>query len=225
MTPTTTMATGRHDHEHVDAISGLFQSCASINKNARSLKALTKFEDIDAAIDQEKEIGRWLDRQLLDYTNDNDASITMRKADSLLESTWNAEYLPRLLMERVRMSKSAHETLLGGTPIAVLTQEALVSRNLLVDEVVRIQGKLKETQDELDKISQQCRQEQGENRALWKNIQCKDNRSKQTDTSSSCSDTVRKNLLLKRVLADLIVGANLDLFNDVRLAATFLKLE
>jgi regulator of replication initiation timing len=107
-----------------------------------------------------------------------------------------------------------------------LTQEALSSRNALVDQVVAVQSQISEVQDELENTSSQCRQAQAENRALHKALQqLQQQQSKERDKDATSEELERRNRLLKRVVADLIVGADLDLYNDARLAGTLRKLE
>lgn len=216
------------DKEDIPTLSSLFQTCTSITRNALSLEAFvlsrnSKNEHIDAAIDQEEEIAAWLDRQMLDYSTATATETTQSSADVLLESTWLREYMPRLLMERVAMSVSAQAAQQPTTPIGVLTHEALVSRNALVDQVVAIQSQISEVQDELESTSSQCRQAQAENRALYKALQKQ--QSKERDTDAPSAELLRRNQLLKRLLADLILGADLDLYDDARLADTLMNLE
>jgi hypothetical protein len=242
---TTTTATpfpsDHDDMEDIPSLSSLFQTCTSITHNALSLKAFalnssSKNEHIDAAIDQEAEIAAWLDRQMLDYDSTTTTTpakeVTQSTADALLESTWSQEYIPRLLMERVAMSVSAQAaqqesaTSTQSSAIGVLTQEALSSRNALVDQVVAVQSQISEVQDELENTSSQCRQAQAENRALHKALQqLQQQQSKERDKDATSEELERRSRLLKRVVADLIVGADLDLYSDARLAVTLRKLE
>ena len=202
-----------------DTLSELLQSCASITKSALSLKTLVKFEDVDAAIDQEQEIAKWLDRQRLDYSSTGESSAADTKQSDLLEATWN-QHLYHFLLERIQMSSSAHAALACGD-LSVLVQEGLTSRDSQADQVTRLQNEVMEVQEELEAVTQQCRSCQQENRKLWNEMQ-----SMQEESMSSSRDEklVEQSLVQKRVLADLIVGTDY-LYTNERIAEILLKLE
>lgn len=230
-------------------LSDLLQSCASITKKALSLQTLKTFEDLDVAISHEYEIAKWLDRQVLDYTyNCNGAfeeeaaaaaaemlgqeHVVVSKSkktqqtttsSDLLEKTWN-QNLYHLLVERIKMASSARVALLpvdGGT-LATLLREGLLSRDDLADQVTRLQNQVAEMQTELQTITGQCRTLQGENRHLWTELRAV--LDGKTAIHHEDDKLVERNWVLKRVLADLIVGTD-SLYMDERIADTFLKLE
>ena len=208
-------------------------------------------EDLDAAIYHEYEIAQWLDRQTLDYSNgdgvtpavqglpqnvvmteskktqqqqqqhDQQTTTTMTTSSDLLEKTWN-QNLHHLLLERIKMAASARDALQDGGEFATLTREGLASRDALADQVTTLQNQVVELQGELETITRQCRTLQGENRHLWNDVRAVlDGKAaiRQED-----SKLVERNWVLKRVLADLIVGTD-SIYRDERIADTFLKLE
>lgn len=233
-------------------LSELLQSCASITKKSLSLLTLAAddvaLKDLDAAIYHEYEIAQWLDRQTLDYSNgdgvtaavqglaqnvvmteskktkpqhDQQTTTTMTTSSDLLEKTWN-QNLHHLLLERIKMAASARDALQDGGEFATLTREGLASRDALADQVTTLQNQVVELQGELETITRQCRTLQGENRHIWNDVRAVlDGKAaiRQED-----SKLVERNWVLKRVLADLIVGTD-SIYTDERIADTFLKLE
>mmetsp|Transcript_22094 Transcript_22094/g.32643 ORF Transcript_22094/g.32643 Transcript_22094/m.32643 type:complete len:239 (-) Transcript_22094:89-805(-) len=216
-----------------NTLQNLFQSCSSIIKTAQSLKTIqpNRFDDIDAVLDQERDIARWLDQQILVYqapskefsATDPSCSTVQSKKDvqhELLQNTWDQNYQTHLLADRMQMSKSAAEAIKSNTKSSLI-QEALKSRNALVDDVVRLQAELLTTQTKLNQITKECREVQSDTRKLWA-------QEKQSVLYKQKSNIPKetKNWILRQILMDLIVGeGNLDLYQDKRLAQIFLQLE
>ena len=225
-------------------ISQLFKNCASITEHALSLKTLVPFKDIDTAIDEQHQIAKWLDRQLLDYGDNKSTLLSGSSFDNnfvaprsdvkklqtdLLEQTWD-QHLQHLFISRIRMASSAQAALDSANHLSTLTMKALESRDLLVDQVSNRQYELVQVRERLEAVTRQARIAQDENRALWAN------HVESHQTSDSTAQQLRahhdglkeanlrqQNQLLKFILADLVVCTD-HLYTDERIAQTLLKL-
>ena len=173
------------DSDYDSLISQMCKNCASITEHALSLKTLVPFKDIDTAIDEERDLAKWLDRQLLDYNDKKSteqlegSSFDMNFATprsqldvkqlrtNLMEQTWNQHFLHHLFISRIRMASSAQAALGSANDLASLTMEPLQSRDLLVDQVTKCQHELVQVRERLEAVTRQARIAQDENRALW----------------------------------------------------------
>lgn len=224
-----------------DVLFQLLTSCASITERALSLKTLVPFHDIDVAIEEQREISKWLDRQHLDYNNNNlqtpGSSIDMplvtpnTRADlkklhaDLLERTWD-QHLQHLFIDRIRMASSAQVAVGNGDDLATLTKEALQSRDALADLVTKRQYELIELRECLATVTRQLRIVQEENRSLWAKLRSDQAIATAANAQPCARDDAilaEQNRLLKYILTDLIVGTD-HLYTDERIAQTFLKL-
>lgn len=214
-----------------DALEILFRSCSSIIKTVQSLKTIQprRFDDTDAIFDQERDISRWLDQQVLDYevplnelpTLDPCSTAKSKKGlqQELLQKAWDQNYQPHLLAQRIQMSKAATDVMNSDTKSA-LVQEAVKSRNAMVDNVIKLQGELDTVQKKLSLVTVKCRKVQEDAKNVW----AKEKQS--VLDNKSMSSTEMKNWVLRQILMDLIVESdNLDLYNDKRLAQLLLTLE
>lgn len=195
-------------------IAQLVQSCNSITKNALSVKALTRFDDIDARIQQEKEIGNWMDRQ----TTDSEHTCTAA-TESELESAWN-QHQQSLLSDRIKLSLCARAALKSGETLSGLVLEALDSRDTLAERITEFQDQVSSVRQELEALTRNCRTFQRINSEQSKTLQS----NQEAVTGQRDQQLERRNTIIRRVLADLILGAELNVY-EKRLAETFLKLE
>lgn len=195
-------------------LAQLVQSCNSITKKALSVKALTKFDDIDARIQQEKEIGNWMDRQTIDSNHTYTAAT-----ESELESAWN-QHQQSLLSDRIKVSICAQVALKNDETLSGLALEALDSRDTLAERIAVFQNQVSSVRQELEALTRNCRTLQRSNREQSKTLQS----NQEAVTGQRDEQLERRSTIIRRVLADLILGAELDL-HERRLAKTFLVLE
>lgn len=231
-------------------ISQMLKDCASITECGLSLKTLVPFKDIDTVIDEEEEVAKQLDRNQLDYydektaTHSSGSSFDMKlgapRSDlkklqtDLLEQTWE-QHLQHLFIRRIRMASSARAAVGSAeNDLASLTVEALESRDLLADQVTKLQYELVgQVRERLETVSRQARIVQHENRTLWATLHSNQTvlaianthqqQTRARDDERKVANLIQHNQLLKYILADLITCTDY-LYTDERIAQTLLKL-
>ena len=185
-------------------------------------------------------------------TSNNGSGLTAKELSmqqrilrsKVMDEIWR-KHKERLLLSRmamsqpaVRVANAAASTSCPNDPTVTLVQEALRCRNRLVTKTLKIQREIGDIKRDLRDAHVRGMQLQESNREAW--IKLQELRQKQDDESGSNeilenSNTdngtqgqklqrlARENVILKRVLADII--ARLDWSDDERLQEILLRLE
>jgi hypothetical protein len=227
-----------------DCIGRLLRTCASLTDKALSANILTAPDDvsedhIDADIERETAISRWLDRQLLEYesrlkTLRNTGSTAFPAKSSrgvvqqqLVDASIRIQQ-EHMLLERIMRSRTARNVAFAKepTPDDLLLQQAQQVCQRQVRRALEKSRELEQVQQDVMTATEDSRRMQTESRSCWESLV----REGEDDVvisnpSTKESKDERQLRVLGRVLVDLVTSSNIDWYEDDKLQEIMQRLE
>jgi hypothetical protein len=211
-------------------------AAASITQTSLAYRTLSSVDDknnesssLRESAAMEKSLSGWLDRRILDYqarlhpgttiatltSKALQRAILQQQQDLLDASVRQQQEL--ILLQRLICSRSAARTSFPGDgdddKRLLLRQEALQSRNRQVTLALEQSRKLDDVRHNLRTTAEKCRLLQRENRTQHERREQQQNKEGEPRTSRLS----KENIVLKRAMADLLAGSDLDWYPDIRL--------
>lgn len=227
----------------MDAVEKIKSLCDSITQHSLACQRLEPNEaryeltDVQSLIEKEIQTAQWLDSQVADFRaaiqrrggdeaeTKEDRAAKQEKHDDLVEATVQ-KHQEYLLLHRFQQASNCVAP--TNPNERFLTAEALKSRKGQVSLCLQKQETLSQLRKEVQLATEHCRQIQEENKQLWRQVHTLEkskggSQMAESIAPASIDRLEKERTILKRTLADLIVGNRFDLHHNKRLRSILMK--